>query len=159
MPRPRICRRIYFEPSATYFKPAGIPIKVLEESILTREELEALRLIDKENMEQEKACKKMNISQPTLSRLLKDARGKIADALINAKAIKIQGGTFTMVRPKGGRFRAPAGGGRGRMGGPFAGGPGGECVCPSCGYREKHGVGVPCAEKKCPKCGARMARG
>ena len=48
-------------------------------------------------------------------------------------------------------------GGRGRMGG-FAAGPGGNCVCPGCNYREPHTVGVPCTNKKCPKCGARMVR-
>jgi len=49
-------------------------------------------------------------------------------------------------------------GGRGRMGGPNAGGPGGNCICPNCHYREPHVVGAPCANKKCPKCGARMTR-
>lgn len=51
------------------------------------------------------------------------------------------------------------GGGRGgRMGGPVAAGPGGECVCPACGHRESHEVGVPCTERKCPKCNAMMSR-
>ena len=49
-------------------------------------------------------------------------------------------------------------GGRGRMGGPYAGGPGGNCVCPNCNYREPHTAGVPCSNKQCPKCGGRMAR-
>jgi len=49
--------------------------------------------------------------------------------------------------------------GRGRMGGPFAAGPGGNCVCPSCGYKEQHTVGQPCNQKVCPKCGVQMARG
>ena len=49
-------------------------------------------------------------------------------------------------------------GGRGRMGGPNAGGPGGNCICPNCHYREPHVVGVPCADKKCPKCSAMMTR-
>ncbi|NLN75527.1 MAG: hypothetical protein GX139_04405 [Armatimonadetes bacterium] len=52
----------------------------------------------------------------------------------------------------------PVGGqGRGRMGGAKAG-IGGECVCPSCGHREPHKRGEPCAEKACPKCNARMVR-
>jgi len=52
------------------------------------------------------------------------------------------------------------GGGRGpgRMGGGFAAGPGGDCVCPKCGHREPHTVGQPCYQKKCPKCGAQMTR-
>ncbi len=50
-------------------------------------------------------------------------------------------------------------GGRGRMGGSFAAGPGGECVCPNCGYREPQIKGSPCMNKKCPKCGTKMIRG
>jgi len=52
------------------------------------------------------------------------------------------------------------GGGRGpgRMGGAQAAGPGGACVCPACGHREDHVVGVPCYEKRCPECGAQMVR-
>lgn len=49
--------------------------------------------------------------------------------------------------------------GRGRMGGPFAAGPGGDCVCPSCGYRAPHVVGQPCNQASCPKCGSPMTRG
>ncbi len=52
------------------------------------------------------------------------------------------------------------GGGRGpgRMGGAAAAGPGGYCVCPSCGHREPHNVGEPCYKKRCPQCGAQMVR-
>lgn len=52
------------------------------------------------------------------------------------------------------------GGGRGpgRMGGSQAAGPGGYCVCPSCGHRVKHVVGQPCYQRQCPKCGTQMAR-
>jgi hypothetical protein len=52
------------------------------------------------------------------------------------------------------------GGGRGpgRMGGPAAAGPGGSCVCPSCGHRQPHVTGQPCYEVECPKCGNRMTR-
>ena len=52
-----------------------------------------------------------------------------------------------------------AGRGPGRMGGDKAAGPGGECVCPSCGHTEAHGRGNPCYKKQCPKCGALMTRG
>ena len=61
----------------------------LEETILTLPEFEAIRLIDFKEIPQEEAAKKMEISQPTLSRILKSARKKISDALINGKAIKI----------------------------------------------------------------------
>ncbi len=58
-----------------------------------------------------------------------------------------------------GTGRGMGGGGRGRMGGTRPGaGPGGECVCPSCGDTVPHKAGVPCYQVKCPKCGASMIR-
>ena len=167
MPRPRICRRIRFQPDVTYFKPAGIGLRELEEVVLTFDEHEVVRLIDLEGIEQGKAGKQMKISQPTLSRLLKSARKKIADALINGKSIRIKGGNFKMVQPIGkglglgrgtGRGVGRAVKGRGRMGG-FAAGPGGICKCPKCGYEESQIRGQPCVSKKCPKCGSSMTRG
>jgi len=62
--------------------------------------------------------------------------------------------------PRGnGQGRGMGGGqGQGRgQGGNFAG-PGGSCVCPSCGHKEPHTQGVPCMNKTCPKCGAKMVR-
>jgi predicted DNA-binding protein (UPF0251 family) len=97
MVRPRLCRRIWFEPNVTYFKPAGIRVIELEEAILTVDELEAVRLKDLLGLEQEEAAKKMNISQPTFHRLVLSARKKIADAIVNGKAIKIEGGNFVVV--------------------------------------------------------------
>jgi len=132
-------------------------MKDLKENILTKEELEAVRFIDYKKVGQSKVAKKMKISQPTLSRLLSSARKKIADSLVNGKAIRIQGGNYKMARPRGGRFRAPAAGGRGRMGG-FGAGPGGVCKCPKCGYEEPQIRGQPCMSKKCPKCGTKMVR-
>lgn len=94
MPRPTNCRRVAFEPDVTYFKPAGVRMRELADSILTVEEFEAVRLKDLEGKDQEECAKSMNISQPTFHRLVVIARKKIADALINGKAIRIEGGNF-----------------------------------------------------------------
>jgi predicted DNA-binding protein (UPF0251 family) len=156
MPRPRRFRRVWFEPNITYFKPAGVRLNQLDETILTIEELESIRLADFENLEQKQAAKKMKISQPTFQRLITIARKKIAEALVNGKAIRIQGGNYKMVQqPRRGMGR---GMGKGRMGGPFGAGPGGVCKCPKCGHEEPQIRGQPCMSKKCPKCGTQMIR-
>lgn len=59
--------------------------------------------------------------------------------------------------PIGGRGRGRGQGGRGLAGG-LAQGPGGDCGCPNCGYKEPHQLGVPCYNKNCPKCGSPMTR-
>jgi hypothetical protein len=47
---------------------------------------------------------------------------------------------------------------RGRMGGPFAAGPGGDCICPKCKTKVEHVVGQSCNALSCPKCGSKMTR-
>ncbi len=93
-------------PAVTYFKPAGIPMHVLEETCLTVEEAEALRLKDVEGLEQEEGAERMGISRPTFQRVLASARHKIADALLNGKAIRIEGGNFELALR---RFRCAEG--------------------------------------------------
>ena len=90
MPRPIKPRRVRFDPKAVYFKPRAIPLSMLDEVELGVDELEALRLCDFLGIEQEIAAKKMGISQSTLSRILISARKKVAEALIEGKAIKIK---------------------------------------------------------------------
>ena len=54
---------------------------------------------------------------------------------------------------------AGRGGGQGRMGGNRPGaGPGGYCICPSCGTKVGHSAGTPCASINCPSCKTRMVR-
>jgi uncharacterized protein len=106
MARPFKCKRVSSIPGVTYFKPAGIPLRSLEEIKLSVEEVEALRLKELEGLEQEEGADKMNISRPTFQRVLASARQKMADALINGKAIRIEGGNFEITRN---RFRCGRG--------------------------------------------------
>ncbi len=94
--RPRCLRNVSEIPDITYFKPRGIPLSELETVILTVEELEAIRLVDFAGLEHEDAAEKMSVSRKTLWRDLKSARKKVADALINGKAIEIKGGDFVV---------------------------------------------------------------
>lgn len=171
MPRRKRQRMIAHLPPADYFKPRGIMLRDLEQVVLAHEEVEALRLRDVEGLHQTKAAKRMKISRPTFQRVLVSARQKVSEALVFGKAIRVEGGEWKMAnqnvpgrglgrgrnRPAGRTF-APPSGGRGRMGGPLAAGPGGKCVCPKCGYSETHPTGVPCMDKVCPKCGAKLTR-
>jgi len=90
MPRPCKRRRVQGQPNSPYFKPSGIRRIELEESILNLPEFEAMRLVDLNEISQEEAGKQMQVSQATLSRILKSGRKKIADAIVNGKAIKIE---------------------------------------------------------------------
>lgn len=96
MPRPTKWRRVSAMPEVTYFKPAGIPMHMLEETCLSVEEAESLRLKDVEGLEQEQGAEKMGVSRPTFQRILASARHKVADALLNGKAIRIEGGNFEL---------------------------------------------------------------
>lgn len=89
MTRPRLCRRIEFNPSISYFKPQGVPLRELEVVEISLEEIEALRLKNIEGMDQTGAAEKMGTSQSTFQRILASAHQKVTDALINGKAIKI----------------------------------------------------------------------
>ncbi|MDD5691442.1 MAG: DUF134 domain-containing protein [Candidatus Omnitrophica bacterium] len=97
MPRPCRCRRIRCKPDTTYFKPRGIPLDMLKEVNLTLDELEAVRLADWGGLYQEDAAKKMDISRQTFGNIINSAHKKIADVLLNAKALKIEGGTVKRI--------------------------------------------------------------
>jgi len=156
MARPKKIRYVNFEPNVRYFKPRAVPLIRLEEVELTIDELETIRLSEIMKLSQLDAAAEMNVHQSTFQRTLARAREKIADALVNGKAIKIKGGDYKM---PGGDGTGPFEGGRGRMGGAFAAGPQGKCVCPKCGFETAHSRGQPCNQMKCPKCGSTMTRG
>jgi predicted DNA-binding protein (UPF0251 family) len=94
--RPMKCRRVCFLPGVTYFKPAGIPLKLLEENQLSVEEIESIRLRDLEHLDQTQCAQRMNVSRPTFQRILGSAREKIADSLLNGKALRIEGGNYEL---------------------------------------------------------------
>ncbi len=96
MPRPKCNRQICGLPDKNYFKPRGIPSVDLEEVVLNLDEFEAVRLADYEQLYQEEAAGRMNISRQTFGRIIEAAHKKIADVLINAKALKIEGGKVTL---------------------------------------------------------------
>lgn len=125
MPRPKKCRFVEREPGVTFFKPQGIPLRILEHSLITVDELEALRLADYLGMSHEEAAKQLKVSRPTVTRMLARAHQAIAGALVNGKAIRIEGGDYIL--------------------------EGFECHCPKCGAQWS----VPSSgenTKLCDKC-------
>lgn len=90
MPRPKLCRRLKFKPLVYYYKPRGIPLFKLKEVEISREELEAIKLKDYDNLSQEQAAKKMETSQSTFQRILISARTKIAEGVVDGKAFRIE---------------------------------------------------------------------
>ncbi len=93
--RPRKYKIVRTNPRISQFSPRGRPGRP-EEVNLKIEEFEAERLTDYIGLNQKAAAQSMQISQQTLSRILKKARKTIANALINGRIIKIQGGTYIM---------------------------------------------------------------
>jgi len=89
MPRPRLWRKIGFNPNVTYFKPQGVPMRFLDIVELTTEEVEALRLKNAKDLDQEECAKKMKTSRSTFQRILNSAYRKMTKALVEGKAIKI----------------------------------------------------------------------
>lgn len=123
MPRPFKPRRVSSMPRYTYFKPTGIPMPLLEEVVLTIDEVEALRLKDIEKLEQHECAKRMDVAQSTLQRILVSAREKMTRAIIEGKALRIHGGAYALSSDQ---------------------------VCPRC-RRQRRRAGNP-ASYECPEC-------
>ena len=102
MARPVKLRCVAQLPSTGFFRPVGPAANVLQKVCLSVEEIESVRLKDLEGLEQEECAQEMHISRPTFHRILELARKKLADALINGKAIQIEGGNFGLPQS---RFR------------------------------------------------------
>jgi predicted DNA-binding protein (UPF0251 family) len=93
MSRPKKCRCITCTPNASYFKPRGIPLIHLEEVSLSLDELEAIRLADHEGCYHEDAATRMKVSRATFGRILNKARNKVAEAIVDGKALRIETNT------------------------------------------------------------------
>lgn len=96
MPRPISERRVRGWPRSRAFKPAGTPLRDLETVVITLDELESVRLADLEGLYQEAAAARMGVSRQTFGRIVETARRKIADALVNGKALEFDGGIVQM---------------------------------------------------------------
>jgi uncharacterized protein len=93
--RPRKRRRVRWLPGgATFYKPAGIPMRNLPISNLKVEEVEALRLKNIDLLDNQAAAKKMEVSRATFQRVLNSAYQKISQVLVNGEAIRIEGGSY-----------------------------------------------------------------
>lgn len=90
MPRKKKPRCIRFTPGVYYYKPAGVPLRDLEEVELELDEVEALKLHDVDGYDHTTSSEKMKISQPTFGRILDSAYRKVANALISGKAVRIK---------------------------------------------------------------------
>ena len=127
--RPKHPRRVEVEPGVTYFKPRGVPIVDLDVVELTVEELEALRLVDLEGLEQDQAAIRMGVSRRALWSELDSARRKVAGALVKGSAIAIRGGNYVTASR---RFECASC--RRVWDEPF--GTGRPRVCPGCGSQQ-----------------------
>ncbi len=92
MGRPHRGRWIEHQPDSTFFKPAGVPARELETTTIELDELEAMRLVDGEELKQTEAAEQMGISQSTIARLLSNGRKKTALALAHGEALKLEQG-------------------------------------------------------------------
>jgi len=94
--RPKKTRWVKCLPGDRCFRPKCRPLKDLEGVVLSLDEFEAMRLACLEEMKQRDAAKLMKISRPTFSRIVSSACKKVTDALVNVKAIRIEGGCCTV---------------------------------------------------------------
>ena len=90
--RPKKTRWVKCLQGERCFRPLCKAGKELEGVTLSLDEFEAMRLACLEGLKQEDAAKHLRISRPTFSRIITSACKKLADALVNIKSIKVEGG-------------------------------------------------------------------
>lgn len=114
MPRPPKPRLVRHEPEVVHFKPAGVPMRLLEEVSLGHDELESMRLADLEGLSHEQVGEMMNVSRATAGRILAEARRKTAAALVHGWAIRVEGGAVETIPAESDATCMPGGPGRAR---------------------------------------------
>lgn len=93
MPRPKKCRKVCRLPAVRDFCPKGGCDRRI---ILTVDEYETIRLIDKEGFSQQECAQYMQVARTTVQSIYNDARGKLADALVGGIGIRIEGGDYML---------------------------------------------------------------
>ncbi len=96
MPRPRKWRKVCCLPESNRFGPLGTELDPLYFVTMTVDEYETIRLIDLEGFTQEECAAQMNIARTTVQGMYTDARRKLADSLVNGKALIIEGGDYQL---------------------------------------------------------------
>lgn len=96
MPRPRKCRKVCCLPECSRFGPLDLPADADLFVHMTVDEYETIRLIDLEGFTQEGCSKQMNVARTTVQLIYNDARRKLADALVNGKVLRIEGGEYKL---------------------------------------------------------------
>ncbi len=188
MPRPKRNRRMNQPPILRGFKPFGAPPALNDAVTLLLEEYESLRLADYDNLTQEEAAKRMNVSRPTFTRIYDKARKKIAMAFVENRSIIIEGGNIELAgewyrcMQCNSLFKVPAPT-KGFKSCPTCNSTDivhinkqlkdnndkagfntvyranpAFCICPECGFKITHKKGIPCRQTICPNCGTKMKR-
>ena len=92
MARPSKCRCICSMPQVTEFLPRGAVPEAGESVVLQVDELEAIRRLDYRGFTQEQCAARMNISRATVARIYEEGRRKVAQALVEGRGLRIEGG-------------------------------------------------------------------
>jgi predicted DNA-binding protein (UPF0251 family) len=183
-PRNKSYRKILSTPDVKGFKPYGLKAgTVFKDTVnLNYEEYEALRLFDYLKYDQLKASELMDISRPTFTRIYREARKKLAIAIVEGRKFIIEGGkvwldsTWHNCSDCHCIFTIP--GNRNDMNFcPLCGSLNvttfnppafnddeksrqceTKCVCPNCGYEQEQEFGIPCHNLICPECRTHLSR-
>ncbi len=95
MPRPPKCRKVCRFPKTLEFTPVQ-DTAGKETIVLTVDEYETIRLIDKEGLSQEECCQQMEIARTTVQKIYEEARRKLANALVEGRPLRIEGGSYRL---------------------------------------------------------------